>query len=283
MAKLDIDFVLLDESVVLYGFRVLMSGGDLSAFTRNPVMLFMHNRAPQGASYPVAKQEMNLPIGRWHDVRIESGKLLAKPEFDDEDEFALRVQQKVKKGYLNAASIWLDPLAASDEDTLKMPGQSGPTVTKWNILEASIVDIPNCKNALAIRDSKGKALALSAGAGPDATAYLSQLAQAGVLRSAPAGRQPFPGEAEALVETAIRQGKIGQDERGGFLKLAAGGIDTVRRALDRIPVGPELAGLLAQSGRELYLSGSLMRLKELSEPDFRSKFREFYGFDFKGQ
>ena len=49
----------------------------------------------------------------------------------------------------------------NDVDILKMPGQRGPTLTKWGVLESSIVDIGNCRNALAIRNSAGKKIALS--------------------------------------------------------------------------------------------------------------------------
>ncbi|HLZ89965.1 MAG TPA: phage protease, partial [Puia sp.] len=35
---------------------------------------------------------------------------------------------------------------------LMLAGQTGPTVTQWEVAEASIVDIPGCKNALAIRE-----------------------------------------------------------------------------------------------------------------------------------
>lgn len=173
MAKLDIDFILLDESVVMYGFRALMSGAQLDAFKKNPVMLLMHNRASAG--HEPLEDDVVLPIGKWHDIRIENNRLLAKPEFDDDDDFAQRIEKKVKKGYLNAASIWLDPIAATDEQTLKLPGQIGPTITKWGLFEASIVDIPNCKNALAIRNSAGKKLQLSSDQNEEVTTYLNSL------------------------------------------------------------------------------------------------------------
>ncbi len=153
MAKLNLDFVLIDESVVMNGFRTLMSGAKLEAFIANPVMLYMHKREND--------EEVFLPIGRWYEIRIEGKKLMAKPDFDESDEFAVKVQGKVKNGYLNAASIWLEPMAVSNDDKLKLAGQIGPTITEWGVLEASIVDIPNCKNALAIRDAAGHVLKLS--------------------------------------------------------------------------------------------------------------------------
>jgi len=174
MAKLDIDFILLDESVVMYGFRALMMGAQLEAFKQNPVMLLMHARAESSYSRAVAEHE--LPIGKWYDIRVEGDKLLAKPDFDDDDEFAVKIQKKVEKGYLKGASIWIDPIAATDEEALMLPGQLGPTITKWGLFEASIVDIPNCKNALAIRNSAGKKIALHAGdENEEITSYLKNL------------------------------------------------------------------------------------------------------------
>lgn len=174
MAKLNIDFVLLDESVVMYGFRALMSGLQLEAFKKNPVMLFMHARAEEGYSKPL-EEDVVLPIGKWYDIRVEGSQLLAKPEFDDNDEFALKIQSKVEGGYLNGASVWLEPFAVSEEPALMLQGQTGCTITKAGILESSIVDIPNCRGALAIRNSAGKKLQLNASHDADAWNYLQTL------------------------------------------------------------------------------------------------------------
>ncbi len=165
MAKLNIDFILIDDSVVMNGFRALMSGAQLSSFVANPVMLLMHNRATPGLLNAPDNDAM-LPIGKWYDIRVEGNKLLAKPDFDDADPFALKVQSKVEGGYLKGASIWIDPLKVSNDAALKLQGQNGPTITGWGVLEASIVDIPNCKNALAIKNSAGDKLALYGNAGP---------------------------------------------------------------------------------------------------------------------
>lgn len=157
MAKLNIDFVLIDESVLVFGFRCLMVGAELESFKANPVMLCQHIR-PDDAT----KDEIRLPIGKWWDIRVEGDKLKAKPDFDDKDTFAMEVQGKVERGYMSGASVWLEPKTASDDKSLKIEGQNLPTVTKWGVLEASIVDIPNCKNALAIRSQDGTKLTLNA-------------------------------------------------------------------------------------------------------------------------
>lgn len=170
MAKLNIDFILIDDSVVMNGFRPLMSGVQLASFKANPVMLFMHNRA-DGGMLASLDEDAVLPIGQWYDVRIEGNRLLAKPDFDDNDPFALKVQSKVEGGYLKGASIWIEPMAVSDDEALKLQGQQGPTITKWGVLEASIVDIPNCRNALAIKNSAGAKIVLNANAAYDASVH----------------------------------------------------------------------------------------------------------------
>lgn len=173
MAKLDIDFVLIDESVVRNGFRALMSGAQLDEFKANPVMLFMHNRAE--GLFEGRDKDAILPIGAWYDIRVKGNQLLAKPDFDDNDDFAKQIESKVKGGYLRGTSIWIDPIAASDESSLMLPGQMLPTFTKWGVLEASVVDIPNCKNALAKREN-GSLLKLYAGTNDDElTDYLKTL------------------------------------------------------------------------------------------------------------
>lgn len=350
MAKLNIDFVLLDESVVMYGFRALMTGAQLEAFQKNPVMLMMHARAEAGYAKPL-DQEAVLPIGKWYDIRVEGDKLLAKPEFDDDDEYALRIQKKVEKGYLNAASVWIDPIAATDEETLMLPGQVGPTITKWGLFEASIVDIPNCKNALAIRNSAGKKVALNADAeNGDVLTYLTSLIPQSTnmdkklmavklglpetatdneistkLAAVMAENAKLPGlneeitklkvnvtnlstENEALkkeasekkigdlVDGAITAKKLTAGEREKWLKLAAADFETTKELIEsmkafesvetRLAAGenganPELAELLKLSGRELYMQGKFNKLKALSLEQFKLKYKEYFGTDYK--
>lgn len=148
-------FVLHDETVNTYEFRMLTSGADLSEFVKNPVMLLNHN-------------DLALPIGRWENIRIEGTKILADPVFDLKDERGKQVSGKVDDKFLNAASIgaW-PPLEISDDPALKLAGQKHPTVTKWKVREASIVTIGSNHNALVFYDSKGKKIDMH-----DATAVI---------------------------------------------------------------------------------------------------------------
>ena len=104
-------FVLHDDTVNTYGFRMLTSGANLEEFRRNPVLLLMHS-------------DHLLPIGRWENIRVEGSRILADPVFDMEDPEAKKIAGKVDRGFLRAASIgaW-PPEEVSDDPSLKLPGQ----------------------------------------------------------------------------------------------------------------------------------------------------------------
>jgi len=139
MAKKAKSFVLCDESVNTYGFRMLMAGGDIEQFKKNPVMFYNHD-------------EWDTPIGRWENIRIEGGKLLADPVFDEEDEQGRKISGKVERDFLRASSISLRIIETSDDPDVMLPGQKLPTVTKWAAREASIVGIGANHNALRLFD-----------------------------------------------------------------------------------------------------------------------------------
>lgn len=130
-----ITFILNDENVNRYGYRVLTSGIDVTNFLKNPVALFMHQRA-----------SWTLPIGKWTNVRKEGSKLFADLEFDENDEFALKIKDKVEQRIFNACSMGFDAKETSSQGV--MEGQTLETVTKCELLEASIVDMPGNPNAI---------------------------------------------------------------------------------------------------------------------------------------
>lgn len=133
-------FVLHDESVNTYGFRMLTSGANLEEFRKNPVMLYNH-------------EAWHLPIGRWENIRIEGGKILADAVFDLEDPRAKQIADKVAGDFIRMASIgaWA-PEEVSSAPELMLSGQTGNTVTKWTVREASIVTIGANHNAIALYD-----------------------------------------------------------------------------------------------------------------------------------
>lgn len=128
---------------------MLTSGADLTEFRKNPVMLFNHD-------------DWSLPIGRWENIRVEDGKILADPVFDMKDEKGKKVADKVKDDFVRMASIgaW-PPLEVSDDPSFKLPGQTLSTVTKWVVREASICPIGANHNALAFYDQEGNKIDLT--------------------------------------------------------------------------------------------------------------------------
>jgi len=135
-------FILSDESINDRGYRVLTSGIDTSRFSKNPIMLWMHRRDSDFNFSSV------LPIGRWDNIRLEDGKLLADPVFDENDPLAQHIKRKVENGFLNAASIGIDIRKFTEEKEFLVEGQTRPTVTQCELYEASIVAIPANANAV---------------------------------------------------------------------------------------------------------------------------------------
>lgn len=147
-------FVLSDETLNSYGFRILTSGIVLDQFIKNPVMLFNHQSAGENYSGP---------IGMWQNIRVEGDQLFADPVFDENDEFAQTIQRKVENGFIKGASIGFNIIATSEDPAMMLPGQTRPTVTQCIIYEVSIVDLPSNTNALALYDDNRNRIELKDG------------------------------------------------------------------------------------------------------------------------
>ena len=71
-------FILSDSaSLNSHGFKIDLAGLKLDRFKLNPVMLYNHDRSTT--------------IGKWTNLRIEDGKLMADAEFDTDDEVGKEV------------------------------------------------------------------------------------------------------------------------------------------------------------------------------------------------
>lgn len=205
-------FVLSDESRNSYGFVVLTEGIDTTAFERNPVMLYMHNR------------DGNV-IGRWDNIRKEGKRLLADAVFDESTELGAQVKKQVESGFLRAVSIGI-------EDIAKEVLNGVETVTKCRLIETSIVDIPSNGNAVKLfRRSGGyvyklKELetdtpqdlktALIAILGLESGATNEDVVRA-VKMAVEGAETP-----ERAVDDAIMRGYVDAAQRGTFIALARG-------------------------------------------------------------
>lgn len=155
-------FILIDESIVSSGWWAKIQGALLDQFRKNPIMLWMHQRASRYDE----KRDI-LPIGIWKNIQIETINgvlaITAEPEFDTDDEFALKIKAKVEKEHIRMASAGLIPLAWSDKPEDMKSGQTDSTITEWEMIEASIVDIGANRNAFRLYESDGVTLNLSFG------------------------------------------------------------------------------------------------------------------------
>lgn len=133
-------FVLNDENVRnSHGFRLLNAGGDFVRFNDNPVMLDTHDQ--------------RAVIGRWEKLVVDGSELRATPVFDTADPEAARIEGKVDRGFIKATSLGIYIEEASyftlPDDTLDL------VVTKWELLEGSVLGVPSNRNALAFYSKDG--------------------------------------------------------------------------------------------------------------------------------
>lgn len=142
--KLDRRFILSDNSLNRYGFRVMTEGLNIPKFRQNPVMLWMHMRDEGSRRWCDYK-----PIGHWEDIEVnEKGQLTASPYFDLTDSLSTEICAKVEEGTISATSIGFIPLTFSDDPKHLLPGQKRATVLKADLMEASFCDIPANANAV---------------------------------------------------------------------------------------------------------------------------------------
>jgi hypothetical protein len=132
--KIDREFCLTDESVNVYGYRLITSGLQLERF-KPAIGFLMHDR------------EKGVAV-KWEDFRIDGDKLYAKPVVN-ESRFP-NLSEEIEAGFYSGVSVGkIIALELSVDENLMLDGQTGPTVTKWFPREASIVDIPGNYSALA--------------------------------------------------------------------------------------------------------------------------------------
>lgn len=148
------EVIISTEAVNSYGSRVLTAGIDLEQYRRNPVLLWMHRRSWEPGA---------MPIGRIENLKVEDGKLIGTPVFDQNDDFARQIESKWENGFLRMASAALEPVETTPDPALVLPGQTRETVTRSKLVEVSIVDIGGNDEALQLVGAEGKLLKLAAG------------------------------------------------------------------------------------------------------------------------
>lgn len=251
------------------GYRIDLSGMNTERFTDNPVMLYQHNQ--------------DKVIGRWENWTFTENKLQADPVFDDGDELGAEIKRKYEGDFLRAASIGLIVLDMQLINDVW-------TVTKSELLEASIVSIPADPGAVVLYNENKEVLSFeqlklnfnnnhqqiqnqskmqqitlsqktvkSLALPNDYTSKDVELAVAEKDKTiatlnaqiAAAGTK----ERTDYLNQAEKDGKITAAEKTEFLKLADnGGFDSVKAIVDSRPTNAS-ASLAAQVQKSDLLSG----------------------------
>lgn len=229
-------FILSDTSKTnSHGFRIAMEGMDTSRFRENPVMLYRHNDDDV--------------IGRWHNLRLDDGRLLADAEFDKDDELAAKVAGKVERGFIKGCSMGIcikDMQETAD----------GWIATKSELMEASVCSIPSDAGAVTLYDIDRRQLTIDevklqfsindkkltkeemevnnenlaqelAAKDNEIAALKAQLAE------------QKEKEIDSFLSAAVKEGKITEESKSGYALLAADNFDTVKKVIDGKKAEPE--------------------------------------------
>ena len=229
-------FILSDTSKTnSHGFRIAMEGMDTSRFRENPVMLYRHKDDDV--------------IGRWHNLRVDDGRLLADAEFDQDDELAAKVAGKVERGFIKGCSMGIrikDMQETAD----------GWIATKSELMEASVCSIPSDAGAVTLYDIDRRQLTIDevklqfsindkkltkeemevnnenlaqelAAKDNEIAALKAQLAE------------QKEKEIDSFLSAAVKEGKITEESKSGYALLAADNFDTVKNVIDGKKAEPE--------------------------------------------
>ena len=253
-------FVINDENVNCYGYRILTDGIDYKQYMRNPIVLYKHTRDDN-------TNKGSEIIGRCTRLYKEGTTLIAEVEFDEQDEFAKKIAGKVERGYIRMASMYAEIKEVSTEPQHLLEGQVYETVTACKLVEISIVDIGGNDNALKLSkdgkpfqlkkivtntsnnmDIKVIALALGMGENSKEEAVLSALhnlktdkekAEAQVVALKKTINETRTAEATTLVDKAISLGLIPEALKKSQLKQFEADFDGQKAVLSKLVADKE--------------------------------------------
>lgn len=290
MARIDKKFVLSTSQLNSHKFRCLTEGADLADFIANPIMYWLH-KTPDD-------KEATMPIGFWEDIKVEGDEITAYPNINDSDPFALSIGKMIEHGTVRSASIEADPIELDTNKKNWVEGQKLPTLKKYRIGEASVVDRGSNKGAIAKLKHHGKTIKLSDYASAETffnslqtpeedkmkiklnakASKALKLAQDTELDAADVVDKLIDvieqKEAEVvtlkeaattekinlMVSKAIDDGKILEGQKPKYLKLAAGDFETTKELLDDMKTTVKLRDVIVTSNEDKGEVGELMKL-----------------------
>ena len=274
-----------NESLNCYGTRVLTSGMNVEQYSKNPVLLYMHQRGQV--------------IGYVKDLRVEGSEVTGELMFDEASELSQRCKKQWEFGSLKMVSVGIEILEMSEATEHLIQGQTRPTITRSKLFEVSLVDIGANDDAIRLhKDGRlitlGKdggvelpllhsnnqqnkqtmdqeKLALELGLPKDAdeatiNAKLASLKAAGA--EAETLRQERDtlraARIETLVNAAIAEKKIGEDKKQQFLDLGKKiGADELKPILDAMSPQMKLSNIVGVQGG--VPAGGTAEFKKLSD------------------
>ena len=255
MNQVDKEYVISDSSVNTHGFRLLTDGYILDEFAKNPIGYYMHNR-DAGV------------LVKWTELKKKGDKVIGYPNINPSHPRAAQTIEEINNGFLNAASVGHIVIIDSTDDlSLKLPGQTGPTVTKWFNRECSLVDIPSNKNSLCLYDAKGDVI------------NLNLFAQKGNFLSAQ-NNVDDNLDIEALLKAAIKDNDISPEVAQSLRKQyqnKPGRLQLLLKDFSKMRVDY----LMSFDYDQLDKNGLLAELKEKYLQGFQQKFYKQFGKDHK--
>lgn len=221
-----------------YGTRLITAGGEIEQYLRNPVLLYMHRRGDV--------------IGLVKDIKVEGDEITGELVFDEASDLSVKAKKQYEFGSLRMVSAGVDILELSEDPELLVTGQTRPTVSKWKLVEVSLVDIGANDDAITLyrngrtlelgKDGYNplpiintqtkepimelKQLALQLGLPENATEE-QVLAKIGELNAAKQERDTLRTEKEQLtlsaitaaVDAAIGEKRLNADKKQQFIEL----------------------------------------------------------------
>lgn len=270
-------FVLSDNTVNSHGFSIDMEKLSLDRFKANPVMLYNHREL----------------IGKWENIRVEDGKLMADPVFmeGENEDLSVKVKARVDNGFLKGASLGIHILKWTEQE-----GQA--PLAEVDVMECSVVDIPSNANAITLYNENGEkltgksfelalqkftkkatknnhkmklnadtyqALGLNANATEADINTAIQKLNADKLAAENQVQGYKDKEVEVLLNSAIKEGRITADKKAKFEQLAKTDFVLAKETLESMPKRKELAGKEQRKG------GSASNREDWTFKDWREK------------
>lgn len=283
-------FIASTENVNSYGYRILTAGIETAQYDKNGVVLYMHNR---GGEKPTGDEV----IGKAR-LEKENNILYAYVTFDSDNEFASKIEQKVKGGFINMCSIYAEPIETSVDPKLALPGQLYETVVRCKLIEVSIVDLGGNDDALRLSagntlnklqlinnntmtDFKTIALALGKDANSTEAMVLSAVTDLKLSLENEKGetakwKNKFielqKKEATALVDKGVKLGLYPEDLKEGLISLFEADFDAQHQKLSKMIQDKESDE--NKEGKRSTIEGviSLSQKKEKVESDNEESF-----------